>query len=71
MRVGEAAREFRISADWLRRLERNGHIPPAQRDFNGARRYGPDDVERIRRIVFAGQKTEPEGLTATLEAGAR
>ncbi len=53
MRVGQAARELRISADWLRRLERKGRIPAAPRDPNGHRRYAPEDIEAVRRTLYA------------------
>ncbi len=54
MRIGKLAKHIGISADWLRRQERAGKMPAAQRDRNGHRRYDEDDVHRIRRIVFDG-----------------
>ena len=52
MRVIDVARELGLSADWIRRLERDGRIPPAQRDVNGHRRYTDTDVERLRELIF-------------------
>ena len=53
MRICEAATELGVSPTWLRRLERAGRIPPAPRDLNGHRRYGPEDLARLRRLIYA------------------
>ena len=42
-----------MSADWLRRLEKAGRIPPAPRDVNGHRRYSPEHVTAVKRALFA------------------
>jgi len=55
MRVAQLARELGFSADWIRRMEREGRIPPASRDLNGHRRYRPEDLKRLRKLLF------PEG----------
>ena len=52
MRVIDVARTFRVSADWLRQLERTGKIPPPSRDLNGYRRYSEEDLARIREVLF-------------------
>jgi DNA-binding transcriptional MerR regulator len=52
MRVAELCKRLEISADWLKRLERTGTIPPARRDLNGHRRYGEDDLERLRELLL-------------------
>lgn len=52
MRVAEVARQIGISPFWLRELEKRGSIPPAPRDLHGHRRYSPEDVETVRRVVF-------------------
>jgi DNA-binding transcriptional MerR regulator len=51
MRIGELARELRVSADTLRFYERSGLLPATARSENGYRDYGPDDVERIRLML--------------------
>lgn len=62
MRVIDAARELGISPDWLRRLERAGRIPAPPRDLAGHRRYRPEDVEAIKRVLYphAAQRAEGE-----------
>ena len=52
MRITNAARELGISADWLRRLERHGRVPPARRDLRGHRRYTAEDVHLLRQTLF-------------------
>lgn len=44
---------FGRTGDWLRRLEREGLIPQARRDFAGYRVYSDEDVEAIRAAVEA------------------
>ncbi|MBI3455464.1 MAG: MerR family transcriptional regulator [Candidatus Rokubacteria bacterium] len=56
MRIRELARQLGCSPEWLKRLERTGSIPPASRDLRGHRRYGPEDVERIRAILFSSDR---------------
>ena len=56
MRVREAARLLKISADWLRELEKRGKIPPVTRDMNGCRRYSDEDIIRLRRILYPDQR---------------
>ncbi len=52
MRVAEVARRLGVSPDWIRRLERQGRIPPPRRDLNGTRRYTLDDLERLEKLLF-------------------
>ncbi len=52
MRVVDVARELGFSGDWIRRAEKQGLIPPAQRDLNGHRRYSSEDVKRLRELLF-------------------
>ncbi len=47
--ISQAARELGLSADWLRRGEKEGSLPTAKRDRNGYRYYTAEDVERLRR----------------------
>lgn len=54
--ISEAARELGCSVEWLRAAELNGKIPVARRDINGWRRYSPQDVEQIRRLLFPTRK---------------
>jgi MerR HTH family regulatory protein len=62
MRITSAARELGISADWLRRLERHGRLPPARRDLRGHRRYTAEDVHLLRQTLFpTGAGTTPRG----------
>lgn len=51
LRPVDVARRFERSADWLKKLEAQGIIPPAPRDFSGRRVYTLEDVERIRAIL--------------------
>ena len=67
MRIGELAKYIGISADWLRRQERTGNIPAAQRDRNGHRRDDEDDVDWIRRMVFDGSNRRRPGARETRE----
>ena len=59
MRISDVARRLGFSADHIRDLEKSGRIPPALRDTNGHRRYTQDDLERLRRVLFA-QRSEHE-----------
>ncbi len=52
MRCVDVARQLGFSPDRLRRAERDGEIPPVPRDKNGHRRYRPEDMERLRRLLF-------------------
>jgi DNA-binding transcriptional MerR regulator len=47
----DVARTFHRSADWLKKLEAQGIIPPAPRDFSGRRIYTAEDVQRIGDIL--------------------
>ena len=48
------------SPDWLKKLERDGIIPPAPRSPNGYRFYPPDYLEQIKSIL-----TRREGRDAS------
>ncbi len=54
--TAQAAREFDLSAEWLRQGEKRGSLPPAQRDRNGYRIYTEEDMERLRnrRLLARG-----------------
>lgn len=52
MRIRDIARELGVSPEWLRGLERKGEIPKAQRDRNDHRRYTPEDLERLRALLY-------------------
>ena len=54
--VSEAARELRLSADWLRQGEARGSIPPAKRDSNGRRYYTIGDLTRLRDLGVGERK---------------
>ena len=51
-RVSEMARELGISEAWLRRAEKSGRIPKAQRDLNKWRVYRQEDLELIRSLLL-------------------
>ncbi|MGH7410743.1 MAG: MerR family transcriptional regulator [Candidatus Methylomirabilis sp.] len=57
MRIHDVARELGVSSEWLRQLERKGEIPRAARDRNDHRRYTPEDLERLRGLLYP----PPEG----------
>ncbi|MDP9479702.1 MAG: MerR family transcriptional regulator [Actinomycetota bacterium] len=46
--ISQAARELGLSADWLRRAERRGSLPPARRDRQNHRHPTKDDLGRLR-----------------------
>ncbi len=46
--ISQAARELGLSADWLRRAERRGSLPPARRDRHNYGYYTEGDLERLR-----------------------
>lgn len=48
MNIGELATRAGVPAKTIRYYEESGLIPPAKRDTNGYRIYGPADVERLR-----------------------
>ena len=69
MRVTEAAKRLGVSADWIRRLERLGRIPPAARDVNGHRRYTSNNLTHLRGLILSGprkrlmvERPVPEGM---------
>jgi DNA-binding transcriptional MerR regulator len=57
MRIGEVARMFSVSTDTLRRLERRRGLTP-KRDWAGQRRYSPEDIERLRLVLFPSPENE-------------
>ncbi len=58
MRIAQLAKELGFSADWIRRMEREGRIPYAPRDLNGHRRYSREDVKWLRELIFRNDKEE-------------
>ena len=50
--VSQVARELGMSVDWLRRAEKQGRIPRAQRHLSGWRVYSPEDVERLKSLLL-------------------
>lgn len=58
MRITDVARRLGCSPDFLRDLEKSGRIPPAPRDMNGHRRFAPEDVERLRTVLFPNLQSE-------------
>jgi cob(I)alamin adenosyltransferase len=49
--IGEIARTFRVTARTLRHYEQVGLLEPAGRSDGGHRRYGEDELRRLRQIV--------------------
>ncbi|MFD7280734.1 MerR family transcriptional regulator [Streptomyces sp. NPDC059862] len=50
MRIGDAAAAARTTPRALRFYEERGLLPPPPRTATGQRRYGPDEVARVRVI---------------------
>jgi DNA-binding transcriptional MerR regulator len=48
--IGRAAQEAGVTTRTLRYYEQLGLLTPAGRSVGGARRYAPEDVERVARI---------------------
>jgi hypothetical protein len=56
MRILTVSQLVGISSDWIRKAERAGLLPPAQRDRAGHRRYREEDIERIRAVLFSPRR---------------
>lgn len=50
MQIGQLARRAGVPIDTVRYYERNGILPPPQRQSSGYRRYGDEDVSRLRFV---------------------
>jgi DNA-binding transcriptional MerR regulator len=48
--IGQAAEQAGVTTRTLRYYEQLGLLTPAARSVGGARRYAPEDVERVARI---------------------
>lgn len=51
MQIKEAADQVGIGKESLRRLEKEGVLPPAPRNIVGRRIYSAEDILRIERII--------------------
>lgn len=51
--IGALARELGLTTKAIRHYEALGLLAPAERTASGYRRYGPEDLERLRFIVGA------------------
>lgn len=51
MKIGEIARQARVSKSIIRYYEGKGVLPPAARDAKGNRDYGTSELRRIRLIT--------------------
>jgi MerR family copper efflux transcriptional regulator len=49
-RIGEIAREVRVSPDTIRHYERVGVLPHAPRTLAGYRRFSVETIERVRLV---------------------
>lgn len=59
--IGKIATILGLHPDTIRRYEREGLIPPAQRSpMNGYRIWSQQDVARVRQVIFGGSQ-DPEG----------
>ncbi len=50
MQIGQLAKRAGVPIDTVRYYERNGILPPPERQSSGYRRYGDDDVSRLRFV---------------------
>ena len=50
MQIGQLARRADVPIDTVRYYERHGILPRAERQASGYRRYGEDDVARLRFV---------------------
>jgi DNA-binding transcriptional MerR regulator len=56
MRIGEVARALEVSRDTVKRFD--PVIRPA-RDWTGHRRYGPEDLAKLRELLFKREGIQP------------
>ena len=63
MRLFETAQQLGYSPDTLRRLERQG-VLEIPRDLRGHRRCTPEDVERLRAILYR-RRLERDGAPSS------
>jgi len=59
LRIGEVARQTGLHATTIRRLEQRGLLPPPRRDWAGHRRFAPDDLDRLRALMFPARGESP------------
>jgi DNA-binding transcriptional MerR regulator len=52
MRVIDVARRFSVGGSFIRKLERLGLIPVAPRDLNNHRRYTPELLDAIQKVLY-------------------
>lgn len=50
MQIGQLAQGTGVAIDTVRYYERNGILPPPQRQPSGYRRYDDDDIARLRFV---------------------
>ena len=50
MQIGQLAQRADVAIDTVRYYERHGILPKAERQASGYRRYGEDDVARLRFV---------------------
>ncbi len=50
MQIGQLAQRADVAIDTVRYYERNGILPKPERQASGYRRYGDDDVSRLRFV---------------------
>lgn len=65
MSIGKLADRYGVSPESLRVWERAGLIPAAYRTVGGHRRYGPEHVRALDRVMRAGGMGEPDEARGT------
>jgi DNA-binding transcriptional MerR regulator len=67
VRISEAARQLRVSPQYLRLLEWEGKIPPARRDYSG-RVYSRFDIALLKGIGVGLRPRQLRRAEEVLEA---
>ncbi len=57
LRIGAVAREVGVSSQTIRSLELRGLISP-RRDWDGNRVFSPDDIPKIRELLFPTEERD-------------
>lgn len=60
MRVIDVARRFGVGVSLIRNLERRGLVPVAPRDLNNHRRYTPELLDLIQKVLYPESIKQPK-----------